>query len=89
MTATVEPGIYLHYKGRYYHVYDVARHSEDESYYVVYRPDYGDQSLWVRPLSMFSETVQVNGETLPRFKYIGPLPAEHQTDLNLPDTHTG
>lgn len=64
-------GRYRHYKGNEYQVMGVAKHSEDETELVVYKPLYGDQRLWVRPLSMFIETVQVNGETKPRFEYIG------------------
>ncbi|WP_218354752.1 DUF1653 domain-containing protein [Alteromonas lipotrueiana] len=76
MTSTIEPGIYQHYKGNYYAVFDVARHSEDESYLVVYRPCYGEKALWVRPLAMFSETVEKDGQTVPRFEYIKPLPED-------------
>ncbi len=50
----------------------VARHSETEEALVVYRKDYGDQSLWVRPLTMFLEKVTVNGQEVPRFAYVGP-----------------
>ena len=49
---------------------DVARHSEDESHLVVYRSLYGERGLWVRPFEMFTETVVVEGETVPRFKLI-------------------
>jgi len=38
---------------------------------VVYRKEYGDHGLWVRPLAMFVEHVEVDGQTVPRFKYIG------------------
>jgi hypothetical protein len=68
-------GRYQHYKGNEYEVIGVAKHSEDESELVVYRPLYdessGARNLWVRPLSMFIETVQVDGKTKPRFEYIG------------------
>jgi hypothetical protein len=67
---SLEIGRYRHYKGNEYEVMGVAKHSEDESELVVYKPLYGEQRLWVRPLQMFIETVQVNGETKPRFKYI-------------------
>jgi hypothetical protein len=65
-------GRYRHYKGRDYLVIDVARHSETEEKFVVYRTDYGDRSLWIRPLAMFTEEVTVEGQTLPRFRYVGP-----------------
>jgi hypothetical protein len=63
-------GRYRHYKGNEYEVIGVARHSEDESELVVYRPLYGERGLWVRPLQMFIETVQVDGVTKLRFEYI-------------------
>lgn len=53
----LQRGIYRHYKGNLYEVLDVARHSETEEYLVVYRALYGDYGLWVRPLAMFTETV--------------------------------
>ncbi len=49
--------IYKHFKGDYYLVEDVARHSETGEEYVVYRKLYGDGGLWIRPLSMFTEEV--------------------------------
>ncbi|BES69010.1 DUF1653 domain-containing protein [Marinobacter nanhaiticus D15-8W] len=71
MTQPLKPGRYRHYKGKDYEVIGVARHSETEEELVVYRPLYGDQGLWVRPLSMFRETVDVAGESVPRFSYVG------------------
>lgn len=62
--------IYRHYKGADYEVLGVAQHSESEEALVVYRALYGDYGLWVRPLAMFCETVDVQGETLPRFALI-------------------
>tara|TARA_R110002111_G_scaffold40156_3_gene75276 strand:- start:34 stop:264 length:231 start_codon:yes stop_codon:yes gene_type:complete len=64
------PGRYRHYKGKDYEVIDIARHSETDEKLVVYRCLYGDFSLWVRPLSMFRETVNVAGEQVPRFTRI-------------------
>ncbi|MFM7115095.1 MAG: DUF1653 domain-containing protein [Planctomycetota bacterium] len=68
---SIQPGRYRHYKGGDYIVIGVARHSETEEELVVYRTDYGDKSLWVRPRSMFLETVNVDGRELPRFEFIG------------------
>lgn len=65
----IPPGKYRHYKGNHYEVIGVARHSETEEELVVYRPDYGKRDLWVRPLAMFLEHVEVDGRTIPRFKY--------------------
>lgn len=70
--TTVQPGRYLHYKGKEYTVLGVARHSETEEELVVYRQEYGDRGLWVRPKAMFLETVEVDGTTVLRFRYIGP-----------------
>ncbi|WP_298451382.1 DUF1653 domain-containing protein [uncultured Marinobacter sp.] len=66
----IRPGRYRHYKGMDYEVIDIARHSETEEKLVVYRCLYGDHSLWVRPLNMFRETVNVAGEQVPRFARI-------------------
>lgn len=68
----IPPGRYRHYKGKEYVVLGVARHSETEEELVVYRQDYGDRSLWVRPAAMFQETVLVDGIPVPRFQFIGP-----------------
>ncbi|MBW7471802.1 DUF1653 domain-containing protein [Marinobacter sp. M216] len=67
----IRPGRYRHYKGKDYQVIDLARHSETEEWMVVYRCLYGDHSLWVRPLSMFRETVELAGEQVPRFSRVG------------------
>ena len=69
---TVPTGRYRHYKGKEYTVIGVARHSETQEQMVVYRQEYGDHSLWVRPKAMFMEAVEVNGQSLPRFQYLGP-----------------
>lgn len=70
---TLAAGRYRHYKGQEYEVLEVARHSETQEYLVVYRCLYGDYSLWVRPYDMFVETVVVDGESMPRFAYIGEI----------------
>lgn len=64
-------GKYRHYKGNYYEVIGVARHSETRETLVVYRALYGDGGLWVRPLAMFVESVECDGECVPRFRFIG------------------
>lgn len=72
---SVEPGRYRHYKGREYIVLGVARHSETDEELVVYQPDYGDRGLWVRPMTMFLETVTATGRQQPRFEFLGPADA--------------
>lgn len=68
--SEVPPGRYRHYKGREYVVIGVARHSETEEELVVYRPDYGERGLWVRPKAMFVETVTFAGMSVQRFQYL-------------------
>ena len=67
----VRPGRYRHYKNRDYIVLGVAKHSETNEELVVYRTDYGDFSLWVRPRAMFTEQVLVDSQMVPRFRYVG------------------
>jgi len=73
------PGRYRHFKGNFYEVLGVATHSETREQLVVYRPLYGDGGLFVRPLAMFLETVERDGQTRPRFEYVGPLGAADST----------
>jgi len=61
------PG-WTHYKGNDYTVIGIARHSETQEELVVYRQEYGDNGLWVRPLAMFVETVEVDGKLVARFE---------------------
>ena len=67
----MKPGRYRHFKGGEYEVYGVAKHSETGEELVVYRTLYGERGLWVRPLTMFEETVEREGKIQPRFIYIG------------------
>ena len=67
----IKPGRYRHFKGNEYEVIGLARHSETEEELVVYRALYGDFGLWVRPVSMWNETVERDGKTFRRFTYIG------------------
>jgi hypothetical protein len=66
----VKPGRYRHYKGHEYTVIGVALHSETQEELVVYRQEYGEQGLWARPRQMFLETVEINGQQVPRFQFV-------------------
>lgn len=67
---TIQSGIYRHYKGNDYEVIGVAFHSETEEQLVVYRPLYGERKLWVRPLAMFTEHINVDGKQVQRFELV-------------------
>ena len=67
----IKPGRSRHFKGREYEVIGVAKHSETLEEMVVYRQLYGEHGLWVRPASMWEETVERDGKTYKRFTYIG------------------
>ena len=67
-------GKYQHSKtGSYYRVIGVARHSETLEEYVVYEALYDKpkSKFWVRPIKMFLEKVTINGQKVPRFKFVG------------------
>lgn len=67
----IKPGKYRHFKGNEYEVIGTAKHSETLEEMVVYRALYGEFGLWVRPASMWEETVERDGKTYQRFTYIG------------------
>ena len=69
--AEPRPGLYRHYKQKDYRVIGLARHSETREWLVVYEALYGDGGLWVRPATMFTETVEVDGRRGPRFEQVG------------------
>ena len=66
----IQAGVYRHYKGNTYQVIGIAKHSETEEALVVYRALYGSFGLWVRPLDMFCEKVEIGGEIVSRFELI-------------------
>lgn len=66
----IKKGRYKHFKGAEYEVIDIAKHSETLEEYVVYRALYGEHDLWIRPISMFLDTKDVNGKLVPRFSHI-------------------
>ena len=67
----IKIGRYRHFKGNEYEVIAIAKHSETTEDYVVYKALYGDGGMWVRPASMWNETVERDGVTHKRFTYIG------------------
>ena len=69
--AEIRPGKYRHFKGNEYRVVGMARHSETMEEMVVYQALYGEGGLWVRPAHMWSEQVDRDGYSGPRFAYIG------------------
>lgn len=69
----LEPGVYEHYKGNTYQVLGVGCHTETHEYFVVYtsiKQQEGTPKIWLRPYDMFMETVEVEGQVIPRFKHI-------------------
>ena len=67
----IKIGRYRHFKGNEYEVLYLAKHSETLEPMVVYRALYGEHGVWVRPASMWNETVERDGKTYVRFTYIG------------------
>ncbi len=63
-------GTYRHYKGKDYEVIGVGKNEATLEDVVIYKALYDGGSLWVRTLKVFEEMVEVNGETVPRFKFI-------------------
>ena len=68
--SLIRAGLYQHYKGGFYEVTGVAKHSETLELMVVYRAQSKDHGLWVRPFEMFKEHVEVDGKSVPRFKFL-------------------
>jgi len=70
----IKPGRYRHYKGGEYEVLGIAKHSETEEDFVVYRQLYGAGGLWIRSKAMFAETVMIEGRSVPRFEFLEESP---------------
>ncbi len=68
---TIQQGKYRHYKGHLYEVIGTARHSETLEDMVIYKALYGDFGIWVRPLKMFLENIEVDGKIQKRFGFVG------------------
>lgn len=69
----IKTGKYRHFKGKEYCVLGIAKHSETLEPMVVYKALYGEQGLWVRPASMWTEQISKDGYSGPRFQYLGPI----------------
>lgn len=68
--AVIIGGLYEHYKGLRYIVIAVARHSETLEELIVYQALYDEEAIWVRPLTMFLEDIEIDGQVQPRFELI-------------------
>lgn len=66
----IQLGKYRHFKGQEYEVIAIAKHSETLEEMVVYKALYGAGDVWVRPVSMWEETVTKDGKTFKRFEKI-------------------
>ena len=71
LECVIKIGRYRHFKGNEYQVLYLAKHSETQEIMVVYQALYGEKGIWVRPASMWNETVKRNGSVQKRFTYIG------------------
>lgn len=69
----MQKGIYKHFKGNKYELLCIAKHSETLEEMVVYKALYGDNGIWVRPLSMWNEPVESDGRQVKRFEYVGEI----------------
>ena len=68
--SEIKLGKYRHFKGNEYEVLAIARHSETLEEMVVYKALYGEGGVWVRPASMWNETVEKDGKIFKRFEFI-------------------
>ncbi len=76
MTTSIQTWCYQHYKGKHCEVIGVAMHSETAEELIIYKncedsESSGTIQLRARPLSLFIETIEIDGQEIPRFKYIG------------------
>ena len=66
----MKKGIYKHYKGNLYELLYIANHSETLEKMVVYKALYGEGEIWVRPLYMWDELVEIGGKKVKRFELV-------------------
>lgn len=67
----IKLGKYRHFKGNSYQIVSIAKHSETLEEFVVYQALYGEMGMWIRPVKMFEELVEVDGKMVKRFEYVG------------------
>ncbi len=75
--SAIPRGTYRHYKNKLYKVFGTVTHSENEEELVLYAPmgqDAGEARLWVRPLGMFTESVETENGLVPRFAFVEAFP---------------
>lgn len=70
----IKPGKYQHYKGAFYKVIGMVKHSETLEDLVLYQKLYDDYGMWVRPAGMFAEKVEIEGRLVARFAFISDSP---------------
>jgi hypothetical protein len=66
----IKSGKYQHFKGSFYHVLYIGKHSETEEHLVIYHPESDAKDIWVRPLTMFDETIFRDGKNVKRFSFV-------------------
>ncbi|MBS3061860.1 MAG: DUF1653 domain-containing protein [Candidatus Diapherotrites archaeon] len=81
--AEIKKGLYKHYKGKLYEVLGEARHSETLEKMVVYKglydhPEYGKDTMWVRPKYEFLEKIQIGDRVYPKYEYLKKNPREDE-----------
>ena len=67
----IKLGKYRHFKGNMYEVVGFAKNSETLETMVIYKALYGEKEIWVRPASMWNETIERDGKVFKRFEFIG------------------
>ena len=71
--SQIKPGeVYKHYKGNFYYVLAVCKHSESLEDLVVYVSLYKnpESQVWIRPQKMFEETVEYQDKRVARFQLV-------------------
>lgn len=80
-------GIYRHYKGDYYIVEEIGTHTETMEQMVIYRALYGNNDVWIRPLSMFLEEVK-NKDQMHRFE-LQQIQSKAHSEERIEEVHAG